>query len=84
MYPSDYGRAAALGIGLFAVMFLTLSLYRVAIRRGHFATITGKAFRPRAMAMGRLAWLLFGLCLAYVIAAVVLPFPLPVLTMMSP
>jgi hypothetical protein len=26
MYPSDYGRAAALGIGLFAVMFLTLSL----------------------------------------------------------
>jgi hypothetical protein len=38
----------------------------VAIRRGHFATITGKAFRPRAMAMGRLAWLLFALCLAYV------------------
>ena len=73
MYPSDYGRAAALGIGLFAVMFLTLSLYRVAIRRGHFATITGKAFRPRPMQVGRLAWLLFALCLAYVIAAVVLP-----------
>lgn len=35
MYPSDYGRAAALGTGLFVVMFLTLSLYRVAIRRGH-------------------------------------------------
>src|SRR5215468_12493779 len=29
MYPADYSRAAALGIGLFAVMFLTLSLYRV-------------------------------------------------------
>ncbi|MFL5266440.1 MAG: ABC transporter permease [Stellaceae bacterium] len=80
MYPSDYGRAAALGIGLFAVMFLTLSLYRVAIRRGHFATITGKAFRPRAMAMGRLAWLLFALCLAYVIAAVVLPLAVLLLT----
>jgi iron(III) transport system permease protein len=80
MYPADYGRAAALGIGLFAVMFLTLSLYRVAIRRGHFATITGKAFRPRAMAMGRLAWLLFGLCLAYVIAAVVLPLAVLLLT----
>src|SRR5437762_2336923 len=66
MYPADYGRAAALGIGLFAVMFLTLSLYRLVIRHGNFATITGKAFRPRAMAMGRLAWLLFGLCLAYV------------------
>jgi iron(III) transport system permease protein len=80
MYPSDYGRAAALGIGLFAVMFLTLSLYRVVIRRGHFATITGKAFRPRAMAMGRLAWLLFALCLAYVIAAVILPLTVLLLT----
>src|SRR5689334_1685040 len=46
MYPSDYARAAALGIGLFAVMFLTLSLYRAIIRGGNFATITGKAFRP--------------------------------------
>jgi len=80
MYPSDYGRAAALGIGLFAVMFLTLSLYRVAIRRGHFATITGKAFRPRPMAIGRLAWLLFALCLAYVIAAVILPLAVLLLT----
>jgi iron(III) transport system permease protein len=80
MYPSDYGRAAALGIGLFAVMFLTLSLYRVAIRQGHFATITGKAFRPRPMAIGRLAWVLFALCLAYVIAAVVLPLAVLLLT----
>ena len=80
MYPSDYGRAAALGIGLFAVMFLTLSLYRVAIRHGHFATITGKAFRPRAMQVGRLAWVLFALCLAYVIAAVVLPLAVLLLT----
>jgi iron(III) transport system permease protein len=80
MYPSDYGRAAALGIGLFAVMFLTLSLYRVAIRRGHFATITGKAFRPRPMAIGRLAWLLFALCLAYAIAAVILPLAVLLLT----
>src|SRR3954464_2779 len=80
MYPADYGRAAALGIALFAVMFLSLSLYRVAIRRGHFATITGKAFRPRAMAIGRLAWLLFGLCLFYVFAAVVLPLGVLLLT----
>ena len=80
MYPSDYGRAAALGIGLFAVMFLTLSLYRVAIRRGHFATITGKAFRPRPMQVGRLAWVLFALCLTYVIAAVVLPLAVLLLT----
>ena len=80
MYPSDYGRAAAFGIVLFAVMFLTLGLYRSIIRRGQFATITGKAFRPRTMAMGRMAWVLFGLCLFYVIAAVVLPLGVLLLT----
>ena len=80
MYPADYGRAAALGIALFAVMFLSLSLYRVIIRRGNFATITGKAFRPRRMAMGRMAWVLFALCLFYVFAAVILPLGVLLLT----
>jgi iron(III) transport system permease protein len=72
-FPPDYPRASALGIALFTVMFATLSFYRFLVRRGNFATITGKAFRPRTMAMGRLAWLLFALCLAYVVLAVVLP-----------
>lgn len=79
-FPADYPRASALGISLFAVMFATLSLYRRAVRRGNFATITGKAFRPRQMAMGRLAWLLFGLCLAYIAVAVVLPLATLLLT----
>jgi iron(III) transport system permease protein len=79
-FPADYPRASALGISLFVVMFGTLSLYRLAVRRGNFATITGKAFRPRQMAMGRLAWLLFGLCLAYVAVAVVLPLATLLLT----
>ena len=72
-FPPDYPRASALGIALFAVMFATLGFYRLIVRRGNFATITGKAFRPRTMAMGRLTWLLFALCLAYVVVSVVLP-----------
>jgi len=32
----------------------------IIIGRGSYATITGKAYRPRPMDMGRLAWLLFG------------------------
>ena len=80
MYPADYGRAAALGIGLFAVMFLTLTLYRLIIRQGNFATITGKAFRPRTMAMGWMAWVLFALCLCYIVAAVILPLAVLLLT----
>src|SRR6266581_1403396 len=31
-FPPDYGRAAAMGLALFAVMFVTLSLYRWIIR----------------------------------------------------
>src|SRR6202023_3104314 len=54
-FPPDYPRAAAMGIALFAVMFATLGMYRLIIRHGNFATITGKAFRPRTMAMGRMA-----------------------------
>ncbi len=61
-------------------MFASLGLYRLVVRRGNFATITGKAFRPRAMAMGRMAWVLFALCFAYVVAAVFLPLGALLLT----
>jgi iron(III) transport system permease protein len=79
-FPPDYPRAAAMGIALFAVMFATLGVYRFIVRRGSFATITGKAFRPRTMAMGRMAWVLFAGCLAYVTAAVFLPLGALLLT----
>jgi iron(III) transport system permease protein len=72
-YPPDYGRASAMGLALFVVMFAMLTFYRRIIGRGSYATITGKAFRPRPMDMGRLAWLLFGMCALYVLLAVVLP-----------
>ena len=48
--------------------------------RGSYATITGKAFRPRPMDMGRLAWLLFGVCALYIFLAVVLPIAALILT----
>ncbi len=79
-FPPDYPRASAMGLTLFAVMFMTLGLYRMIVRRGNFATITGKAFRPRTMAIGRLAWVLFALCVTYVVAAVVLPLAALLLT----
>jgi iron(III) transport system permease protein len=80
-YPPDYGRASAMGLSLFVVMFGMLSFYRWRINKGSYATITGKAFRPRPMDMGRLAWVLFGVCLLYVALAVV--FPIAALLMTS-
>jgi iron(III) transport system permease protein len=79
-YPPDYGRAAAMGISLFAVMFVALALYRLIVTRGSYATITGKAFRPRAMDMGRTAWLLLAICLLYGFIAVLLPLAALILT----
>ena len=72
-YPPRFPTAAAMGVSLFAVMFVMIWLYRRIVRGGHYATITGKAFRPRVMRVGRLRWLLFALCLLYLAVAVVLP-----------
>src|SRR5439155_25450326 len=80
-YPPDYGRASAMGLSLFVVMFGMLTFYRRVIARGTFTTISGKAFRPRPMDMGRLAWVLFSVCALYVALAVV--FPIAALLMTS-
>ena len=79
-YPPDYGRASAMGLALFVVMFGMLTFYRWRINRGSFTTISGKAFRPRPMDMGRLAWVFFAICLLYVALAVVLPLGALILT----
>lgn len=79
-YPPEYGKAAALGLALFAVMFLTLSFYRWMVRRGTFATIGGKAFRPRPIDMGRSRFWLAAGCWFYVFVAVILPISALLLT----
>jgi len=79
-YPPAYGRASAMGLSLFLVMFLMLTFYRWVVSRGGFATITGKAFRPRPMDMGRFGWVLLGVCLLYILLAVVLPIAALLLT----
>src|SRR2546422_2875437 len=55
-YPPRIQTAAAMGVSLFAVMFVMLFLYRRIITRRSYVTITGKAFRPRVMDVGRLRW----------------------------
>ena len=52
-YPPRIPLAAAMGVSLFAVMFVMLFVYRRIITRRSYVTITGKAFRPRLMDVGR-------------------------------
>ncbi len=79
-YPPDYGRAAALGLTLSLAMMATLAIARLLARRGSFATISGKAFRPRPVAMGRGGWALLAVCWLYVAVSVILPLAVLLLT----
>jgi iron(III) transport system permease protein len=72
-FPPDYGAAAATGLCLFVVMLITLTISRLILRKGSFATISGKAFRPKPIDVGALGWLLQCVCWAYVGLAVFLP-----------
>ena len=72
-YPPRLPLAAAMGVSLFAVMFVMLYLYRLVIAGRSYVTITGKAFRPRVMKVGRLRWVLLGVCAFYVLFSVALP-----------
>jgi iron(III) transport system permease protein len=73
-YPPRMPLAAAMGVSLFAVMFVMLFLYRRIVAGRSYVTVGGKAFRPRPMDVGPLRWLLFGVCFLYVFLSVILPF----------
>ena len=79
-YPPEYGKASALGVAVFGVMFVTLSFYRWMVRRGTFATISGKAFQPRPIDVGPARYGLAAICWLYVFVAVVLPIAALLLT----
>jgi iron(III) transport system permease protein len=72
-YPPKIQVAAAMGVSLFAVMFVMLFLYRRVVMGGSYVTITGKAFRPRVADVGPLRYVLLGVCVLYLFASVVMP-----------
>jgi iron(III) transport system permease protein len=72
-YPPRLPLAAAMGVSLFAVMFVMLFIYRRITKDRSYVTVSGKAFRPRAMDVGALRWLLFAVCIVYVVLSVFLP-----------
>lgn len=72
-YPPRNQLAAAMGVSLFVVMFVMLFFYRRLIARRSYVTVSGKAFRPRLADVGRLRWVLFAICVLYVLLSVILP-----------
>lgn len=72
-YPPRLPLAAAMGVSLFAVMFMMIFLYRWVTRGRSYVTVSGKAFRPRVMDVGSFRWVLFAACAVYLIMSVFLP-----------
>ena len=79
-FPPDYGRAAAMGLSLFGVMLITLTIARFVLQHGTYTTITGKAFRPREMDVGAMRWPLLAIAWGYIVVAVILPLGALLLT----
>jgi len=79
-FPPDYALAAALGLALAAITGVAVAMYGKQMAANSYTTITGKSFRPRRMNMGSWTPVLFGICLLYVLVAMVIPLGVLVYT----
>jgi len=74
-FPQDIGGAAALACGLLGISALGVWVYQRMVRHSErYATVTGKAFRPRVLELGRWRYATAGLLGAYFLLIVGLPF----------
>lgn len=71
--PPLYNTAAAVAILLMFVTAVLVWAQQKVLTGRSFATVAGKAFRPRALNLGPWRWFTFGLALAYLFVVVVLP-----------
>ena len=74
-YPSLVGLASAYAVALLAIT--TGGVYfvsRLSSRGSRYATVTGKAFRPRQIDLGAWRWLTAAIFVVYFLLIVVLPF----------
>lgn len=74
-FPPNFGLAAAYAVALLGLSIAGLLAHHWATRRSErFATVTGKAFRPRRLELGRFRILAALLLATYAVLAVGLPF----------
>ncbi len=74
-YPANFGLASAYSLLLIAVTIVGIYLYnRVLSRSEQFVTVTGKAYRPRQIDLGKWRFAALGVFVAYFLLVVGLPF----------
>jgi len=73
-YPINYGLAGSLAVTLLLFSALGVFFYRrVTGKEQRFATITGKAFRPRVIDLGRLRYPVSFICILFFFVTIGLP-----------
>jgi iron(III) transport system permease protein len=83
-FPPDYGGAAAIGGVMLAIVALGVAFVNRLERAGRYATVSGKAFRPRRIALGRARPLAGAAILTFFAIAVVLPLAVLVWSSLLP
>lgn len=82
-YPSDYGKAAAIGVLVMAITVMFSLLQRGYISKRSFATVSGKGYRPRTIRLGRWRIAAMAFELIYIGSGVVLPMAALLLVSLS-
>ena len=73
-FPPKYTEAAAFSVVLLAFSSLVVLAQRRLLARKGFATVTGRAFTPTPIALGKARYLALALCALYFAASIVLPY----------
>lgn len=73
VYPARDGMAAALSVTLLVIALSSLWLHQRMLGGRSFTTVSGKSAQPRRIELGPLRWMLLGICVIYLLLAVVLP-----------
>ena len=81
----NYGLSSAYGMLLLLLALAPLLIYNRIVRRSEeFATVGGKAFRPRAQKLGRWRWIAFGGAMVFAFISFVLPLLVLVVASVEP
>lgn len=76
-----YGQPSALGMFGLTIGIIGIAIYMRLVRAAsRYTVITGKAYRPRMIKLGRWRWVAFGFVMLFMLIKVVIPFGILIAT----
>jgi iron(III) transport system permease protein len=84
IYPPNYMIGAAMGVVLLLMMSIAIFIQMRIIGPRQYVTVTGKAYKPKVVALGKWKYLTFSFCLLFFVVAIVLPFGVIIISSLVP